>query len=139
MGTNLCREAGGEVGGAALAAMASYRAPFCISIYLPVEREPWGDEVNFARLRDALRAAARLLRERAQAPGVVDDVLGVAVELHDAAPLWSEPGPGLALFVAADRLLAYRLPVRPRPQVLLDDRFHLEPFHDALRTAEAWC
>ena len=109
-------------------ALATYRADNCVSIYLPVDTGEEGQPRNLRRLRNALTRAHDLLQQRPCAVGEATSILATAWTLHDAATLWAEPDRGLALFVAADRLLAYRLPRTPMHHVVVDDHFHLEEY-----------
>jgi len=85
------------------------------------------------QLKESLREAYRVLLSRPRVRGEAEAILATAWTLHEADLLWSEPESGLALFLSIDRMLAYRLPRRPPPEVWVDRRFHLASYRRCLR------
>lgn len=110
-----------------LKALSVKRSGACVSIFMPAH--PSGAEARQdpIRFRNLLRDAEhRLLADGMRLPAA-KQLLAPAVSLMEDTYFWQRPGDGLALFVAPDALLNYRLPLAFEELVVIGHRFHIKP------------
>jgi len=103
------------------------RQEICVSIYLPttpVTRATRADRIQFKNLSglvvDQLTAASANKRHIA----AIEELLG---GLHDDDTFWAYLADGLAVFATPKELKTFRLPLAPRSEAQVSDRFHIKP------------
>ena len=108
-------------------ALDAVRSDICVSIYLPttpVTRATKADRILFKNL--AHEAVEQLVSAKANKRGVqaLQDLLN---DLHDDDSFWAYLADGLAVFATPKELTTYRLPLAPRAEAQISDRFHVKP------------
>jgi hypothetical protein len=99
-----------------------------VSIYLPTEISGKETQQNTIRFKNLVRRAEQtivgqgLMRARD-----VNDLLRPARGLIDDVPFWQHQQAGLAVFVSPTLFRSYRVPIRFRELVEVENRFHLKP------------
>lgn len=112
----------------ALRALMEYRAPACVSIYMPAERMGAETVQNPIRVKNLLnRAEAALVDEHGWRAPEAKQLLAPAHDLLGDRPLWQRMGDGFALFIAPDMFSFYRLPQTFDELVVVNDRYHIKP------------
>ena len=99
----------------------------CISIFMPTFRTGAEVQQNPIRLKNLLQKAEELLVNSGVRAPEARGLLSPAMALLGDAMFWRQVGDGLAVFLAADVLLSYRLPIAFEEQLVLNDRFHIKP------------
>lgn len=108
-------------------ALSEVREGPCVSIYLPTHRKSRGIEQDPIRLKNLLTEAEKQLIDSGSRSPIAQQMLEPAVELLDDIDFWQHQSDGLALFLADDFLLGYRLPFTFEELVVVTDRFHIKP------------
>lgn len=101
----------------------------CVSIFMPVTREPDRQDENRITLKNLLRQAREHLAAYDAALRVPDvqRLLQPAEDLLGSGRVWADQGTGLALFLAPDFSQIYSLPLEFEELVVVGKRFHLKP------------
>ncbi len=99
----------------------------CVSIFMPTVRSGHERQQNPVRLRNLLKQAEDSLRAKGVPGATVQKVLAPARELNEASDLWNAPSDGLALFLAPDFLSRWRVPLKLKEELFVDDHFHVAP------------
>lgn len=110
-----------------LVALAEDRGGTRISLFLPTHRAGPRIARNRIRLKNLIQQAERVLREDGMPPAEVGRLLEPTQHLLEDGWSLKEPGDGLALFLAPDRMRSYRLPLRPQELVTVGERFFVRP------------
>lgn len=97
-----------------------------VSLYMPAERRGPETRQNPIRFKNLLRRAESLWTEATGEP-TPDTVFAPARELLMDHPFWQNQSDGLAVFLSADGMERYRLPVSFEELSVVTDRFHLKP------------
>lgn len=103
-----------------------HHAP-CVSIYLPRHTAGAERRQDETRLGSLLREAGRLLCERGQTAEQAEALLAPASELIHTPALWRQPWHTLALFVAPETCLFFRLSEQLPERLTVAGRFVLRP------------
>jgi hypothetical protein len=113
-------------------ALSEPREGPCVSIYLPTHRKSREIEQDPIRLKNLLAEAETQLVDSGLRSPLAQQMLNPAVELLDDYDFWQHQSYGLALFLADDFLLGYRLPFHFQELVIVTDRFHIKPLMPVL-------
>ena len=106
--------------------LLEHRAPWSVSIYLPTDPASNGDPERI-ELKTLVAQASSQLRQVGAGVRVIrqfEDEIGY---LQYDEGFWRYQARSLAMFVAPNRLITFRLPNRLLSQVEVSDRFHLRP------------
>lgn len=116
-----------QLSGAELQQLLEHRAQHCVSLFLPTGRS--GNEVQQApiHLKNLLGDADRQLRERGLDSQPSKQLLAPARELIDDMQFWNRQHEGLALFLDADAMQAYSLPLSFSPMAVVGEWFEILP------------
>ncbi len=106
--------------------LLEYRAPASVSIYLPTDPTSNGDAERI-ELKTLAAQASSQLREAGTGVRVVREFEDQIGYLYDDGEFWPYQARSLAVFVAAEWLITFRLPNRLLSQVEVSDRFSLRP------------
>src|SRR5690349_17421964 len=100
-----------------LETLARRRSPWCVSCYLPTERNGNGLLQTSIRLKNITAAAEEELVERGMRTSAAQELVTPLRELAANGPFLRAVADGLAIFVDETGLQAYRLPARFREQL----------------------
>lgn len=116
-------------------ALQQKRAPACVSIYLPTDPRSGGaaERVELRQLADL--ALGRLAKVETS-PDLLAAIEGQIDDLLADQPFWAHQARTLAMFLAPDRAITYRLPNRLRKSVSVADRFDVSQLLRALTFPE---
>ena len=111
----------------ALQALIEHRSPRCVSIFLPTS--PSGEAARQApiRLKNLLAEAESHLRGHGLKQDEAQRLLQPARALLDDAPFWNHQREGLALFINADGMRSYSLPIAFTPLTVVGESFEILP------------
>ena len=93
-----------------LKSLLEFRKFPCLSFYLPAQRVGADTRQTPLRLKNLLKRAEELLREKGVRTSHIHDLLRPISELVDDVLLWEYQENGLALFLHAEGLVQYQLP-----------------------------
>ena len=99
----------------------------CVSFYLPVEKVGADTRIGAKILRQLLKQAEDLLKEKGVRTPDVERLLHPAYALLEDALFWENQNLGLALFLSDQGMRQYRLPIRFAETLLVADRFLIRP------------
>lgn len=99
----------------------------CVSIYLPTHRSLPEAKQDPIRFKNLLRDAERSLEARETNASQGRDLLKPAAALLDDPQFWRYQGDGLAVFLSAEELRTFRLPISFKELAVVSDHFHLKP------------
>jgi len=112
-----------------LTALVENSAGNCVSLFMPMTREPDKQDENRIRLKNLIKEA----RDRLTAHDAdlrvpdVQRLLQPAEELLENGRIFADQGTGLALFLAPNFVQSYMLPLDFEELVITGKRFHLKP------------
>lgn len=121
---------------AQLRALAEAGAAPAVSIYLPTHRAGSGARQDPIEFKNLLREAEARVADTGLRPTEAHDLLQPAWALLEDPALWDNNLDGLAVFVSPGIFRAYRLPIAPVAEVMVNDRFHVKPLLPILRDRE---
>ena len=99
-----------------------------ISIYMPTETSGKETQQNTIRFKNLVRRADQTIVEQGlMRAREARDLLRPVQELIDDVPFWQHQREGLAVFVSPKLFRRYRVPIRFRELVEVENRFHLKP------------
>jgi hypothetical protein len=107
--------------------LSSYRGQGCVSIYLPTSPVTPETEADRILLKNLVRDGVERLRAAGSSRGDIEAFEEVMDNLDVDVPYWAYQANSLALFVAPDHLVTFRLPNKLEPVVETGDRFYLKP------------
>lgn len=110
-----------------LAELAEPRGGRRITFYLPTERGHSRAESTRVRFQSLLRTAEERLVAGGLEPEAAEEELEPARRLLAGSGPWDPAADGLAVFVAGGAAQAYALPLAPREEVVVGERFYLRP------------
>jgi hypothetical protein len=99
----------------------------CVSIYMPTERKGAETQQGPIRLKNLLNQAEEQLVGMGERTTDIRDLLAAAYTLANDGHVWQYQSDGLALFLAPDRMITYRLPLQFPETVLANERFYVKP------------
>lgn len=107
--------------------LLTVRSDPCVSIYMPTHRAGAETAQDKVRLKNLLDQTEADLAERSVRSVEVRAMLEPVAALLTNGTFWSYQEDGLAIFVTADEMRTFRLPVPFSDFVGVADRFHLKP------------
>lgn len=110
-----------------LRALAEHEGEVCVSLYMETMRNESDWSQNTIRYKNLLTEARDILREQGHRENEIDTLLEPARVLADDTTFWRQVSNGVALFLTADGLQTYRLPLQFDEFVTAGDHFHLKP------------
>ncbi|MCK7593470.1 hypothetical protein [Pseudomarimonas salicorniae] len=116
-----------HLSGEELQELLDHRSPRCVSLFLPTARSGEGVRQAPIHLKNLLAEADRHLQARGLKPHESEAALAPAVALIDDAPFWEHQREGLALFLNAEGLRSYSLPISFEPLAVVADAFEILP------------
>ena len=100
----------------------------CISIYLPTIQKGKETEQNTIRFKNMYRKAEEILDSSyGLSKFEINDILRPAKKLIGEYPFWQHQSSGLAVLITPDSFNTYRLPIKFKEFINIEDRFHLKP------------
>jgi len=106
-----------------LADLADVHDKTCISLYMPTERTTTNSEEARIRLKNLLREAEKTIDDGSALFAMIAEVRRLMAD----PDFWRRRSEGLAIFMTADRVHAYQLPVPFEEGVTVADRFRVKP------------
>jgi hypothetical protein len=110
-----------------LKALMSTQNPPCISLFMPTFRTGAEIQQNQIRLRNLLRQAEEELLANGLRASEVKKLLEPAQGLLGNAIFWRQQSDGLAVFLSADVVSYYCLPINFDEFIIVADHFHVKP------------
>ena len=107
--------------------LATHRAPWCLSLYMPVYVGGDTRRQNPIRLDNLAEQAEQKLVDYGLPRHAAPEALAPLCQLIEKPEFAKGLSEGLALFVTRDRLRSFRLPIRFQERVVVGNRFHLKP------------
>lgn len=105
---------------------ATAKAGPCVSVYVPTHEAGREVQQDPIRLKNLLSEAKNKL-EGSKWAAQSDALLKPANDLLDQENFWRHQQAGLVLFLSAEGMRTYRVPVTVSPLVTVSDRFHTKP------------
>ena len=100
---------------------------WCVSIYMPAVRAGTETQQNAIRFRNLVRQAeARLIELEMRAPDA-EAFVRPLTDLQDDVDFWRHQSDGLAVYLADDVLLTFRVPVDFAERLNVSERFFIKP------------
>jgi hypothetical protein len=100
---------------------------WCVSIYIPTHRTGTDAQQDPLRLRNLLRGAEKRLSDLEVSRRDVQKMLEPASKLLQEPYFWQHQSDGLAVFVSANGVRRYRLPLNFEEFVFVGNHFHITP------------
>jgi len=108
----------------------------CISMYMPTDPSAANTDEQRIRFKNLLRWAEKTVQERAPKNSQLDEMIAEGRRLLDNDYFWRYQSDGLAVFIAPDVFLFYRLPIAFEEVFSAANRFVVKPLIPML-TADA--
>jgi hypothetical protein len=100
---------------------------FLLSLFMPTHRVGREMQQDPIRFKNLLSSAEQRLTERGLRKPDIEDLLKEAQSLLEDSEFWQHLSDGLVLFISADFLEYYRLPLEFEELLVIADRYHLKP------------
>jgi hypothetical protein len=112
-----------------LACLLNREDSLSISLFMPTRQKSRETRQNPVMLKNLLKKAEKKLDQHPdeEEKKAIEPSLEAVHHLLENHDFWQHQNQGLALFIASDRVDAYRLPVPFTEQVVLNRSFHLTP------------
>ncbi|MBP7401452.1 MAG: hypothetical protein KBA30_02435 [Clostridia bacterium] len=110
-----------------LKTLMEFRSFPCLSFFVPARRMGVETRQSAVRLRNLIKRAEELLREKGERPPRIRELLVPVTDLVEDALSWEYQENGLALFLHRDGMSAYQLPFPVEESVTLSDHFRIRP------------
>ncbi len=107
--------------------LAEKTGQWCVSVYLPTHRSSRESQQDRTLLKNLLDQAESQLTARALRGPDARQLLATARRLQEDPAQWVHQGDGLALLLAPGLTRIYRLPLKFRECLIVNERFHLRP------------
>lgn len=116
-----------HLSGDELQQLLEHRSRHCVSLFLPTARS--GDEVRQApiQLKNLLTEADKHLQAKGLNAGQSAELLTPARDLIDDSAFWNHQREGLALFIKADGMRSFSLPLSFEPIAVVSEWFEILP------------
>lgn len=118
----------------ALDALIARNDPPCVSIFEPMERKGAETQQNPMKVKGALKEATERLLEKGMRRPDAESHMAPLSQLIDDHGFWQQQEDGLAVFVDAAGMSAFRLPIPFEQLVVVGDHFHIKPVLPFLAT-----
>jgi hypothetical protein len=99
----------------------------CVSIYLPSHRTGVETQQDPIRLKNLLKEAEKLLSAQGVSTRDVQSILEPASKLLQDSTFWQHQSDGLAIFLTANSVHRYRLPLNFEELVVVKNNFYIKP------------
>lgn len=99
----------------------------CVSIYLPTHRTGAETQQDPIRLKNQLKEAEKLLSAQGVSTRDVQSFLEPASQLLQDSTFWQHQSDGLAIFLTADNIHCYQLPLNFKELVVVKNNFYIKP------------
>ena len=99
----------------------------CVSIYLPTHRTGTETQQDPIRLKNRLREAEKILSAQGVSTRDVQSMLEPANDLLQNTGFWQHQSDGLAIFLTANSVHRYRLPLNIKELTIVEDHFYIKP------------
>jgi len=99
----------------------------CVSIYLPTHRTGVETQQDPIRLKNQLKEAEKLLSAQGVSTRDVQSILEPASKLLQDSTFWQHQSDGLAIFLTANSVHHYRLPLNFKELVVVKNNFYIKP------------
>ncbi len=99
----------------------------CVSIYLPTHRTGVETQQDPIRLKNQLKEAEKLLSDQGVSTRDVQSMLEPASKLLTDSTFWQHQSDGLAIFLTANSVHHYRLPLNFEELVVVKNNFYIKP------------
>lgn len=99
----------------------------CVSIYLPTHELGPETRQDPIRLKNQLTEAEKMLGERGLSEQESRDLLKPAADMLENNDFWQHQSTGLALFITAEKLRYYRVPVEFEAMTMVGEQFYTKP------------
>ena len=100
---------------------------YLLSLFMPTHRVGREMQQDPIRFKNLLSSAEQRLEERGLRKPDIEDLLKEAQSLLGDSGFWQHLSDGLALFISADFMEYYRLPLEFEELLVIADRYHLKP------------
>ena len=100
---------------------------WCVSIYLPTHRTGVETQQDPIRLKNQLKEAEKLLSAQGVSTRDVQSILEPANTLLQDFTFWQHQSDGLAIFLTANSIRLYRLPLDFKELVVVKNNFYIQP------------
>jgi len=122
-----------------LAALRTFSAPHCVTIYAPLLESTGATNPNRVELKNQLRQAKIALRDSGVRDRDITATLQPAHDLADGSEFWPPSHASLVLFMHATFFRYYHLPDHTTPYLLTVDRgFNLGPLLSAMHHTRSY-
>lgn len=100
---------------------------WCVSLYMPVHRAGEDTKQDPIRFKNLLNESEDRLTQKGLRSPEVSAIIEPAQKLLLDPSFWWDQSDGLAVFLSAEGMEAYRLPIHFDELLVISDRFHLKP------------
>ncbi len=100
---------------------------WCVSIYMPTHRTGAETQQDPIRLKNLLGGAEKHLSDEGVGRRDIQKMLEPASKLLQESYFWQHQSDGLAIFLSANRIRRYRLPLNFAELMVVTDHFHISP------------
>ena len=100
---------------------------WCVSIYMPTHRTGAETQQDPIRLKNLLGEAEKHLSDKGVGSRDIQKMLEPASKLSQESYFWQHQSDGLAIFLSANRIHRYRLPLNFPELMVVTDHFHINP------------
>lgn len=109
--------------------LADFSAGLCVSLYLPTQpvAQESLDHSDRLRLKNQMKEVARQIAGKGFSERHVQELLDPLQRLTDDSRFWRQPSKSLAVFLAADYLQYFYLPIAVEPLTYVAYEFYLKP------------
>jgi hypothetical protein len=110
-----------------------------ISIYLPTHVKGEQVQQDPIRFKNLLKKAEKQLHERKVDQSVIDSLLEKPRKLLDQPLFWQHAERGLAVFITRSSFEQYRVPLKLKEQVMVEDHFLITPLLPMITLDGSYC
>ena len=110
-----------------LKTLMDFRSFPCLSFYLPAQRVGAETRQSAVRLKNLVKRAEELLKEKGLRSGPIRELLRPVLDLVENAIKWEYQENGLAIFVHPGGLTSYQLPFPVEERITVSDHYRIKP------------
>lgn len=114
--------------------LIQHQSPLSISLFMPTHRAGREQQQDLIRLKNLVKEAMEQARERSDSASQVDQLLKPFDDLRVDDSFWRYRSDGLACFCRPQFFRAYRVPIKLKERLFVNDRFHIRPLLPLLRS-----
>jgi len=101
--------------------------PVCVSLFMPTHQSGRDIEQGPIRFKNLVREVEKYLADQGMTPRETGAFLKPAEDLLGRRPFWEHQSDGLAVFLSAETMNTYRVPLVLEERVVCGKRFHVKP------------